>query len=479
LLNHSWHLLPELILLVAALCVVVAGFFRFVPARWMIGLTAASFAACGALVAWQWPSAPAYLLNNVLRVDHVSAVLRLLISLTGLLLLAFPIPEQKRKSEYLFFMLMIALGANLLAMSVDLLAVILSLEIISIASYALAGFAFSKTAAEGAWKYFLIGSVATAVTLFGMSYIFGATGSTQFTSPEFMEAALASPSALLKTGVLLTLAGFLFKMGAVPFHWWAPDAYQAAPLPVVALLSTVPKIAGAGVFIRFTLALSLQGHSQLFWQDVVAAIALATILIGSLGGLLQQDARRLMAYSSIAQSGFVLAGVAGMTPAGQQAALFYLVVLTVSNLLAFAGIQFFAQQANSYYLPDWAGWGRQRPAAAVALVVGFVSLAGLPPTAGFMAKLFVFTSLWQSYQTGYTALLLVLFIGGLAATVLGLFFYFKSPYYLLLRPRAGGDEKTGPAGGTLFLWLLVAATLILFFAPGLLMGWVNRVTFAG
>jgi NADH-quinone oxidoreductase subunit N len=477
LLNHTGYLLPEVLLLITAVGILTAGLFRAMPARWLVAAAAAGFSGSALMSVWLWPSNPVDLFYSTLRADQLSAVLRLLVLLAGLLLLAFPIPNQKKTSEYLFFLLIVALGASLLVMSTDLLLVVLALEVVSIASFALVGLTASAASAEGAWKFFLVGSVATAVTLFGMSYLFGATGSTQFTAPGFIGAALGGPSLLLQTGALFALAGMLFKMGAVPFHWWAPDAYQAAPLPVVAMLSTVPKVAGIGVFIRFTLALHAHGNSGLPWQDAVAAIALVTILIGSLGGLLQTDARRLMAYSSIAQTGFVLAGLAAMSAPGIQAALFYLWVLALSNLLVFAALQSLAQQANGFHLPAWAGLGRFHPQAAVGLVVGLVSLAGLPPAGGFMAKLFVFSALWQSCQNTAGPLALLLFVLGLGATVLGLFFYLKAPYYLLIKKGdPSGDGRTA-AIRLLFMWMLAATTLLLFFAPGLLMGWLNRVTF--
>jgi NADH-quinone oxidoreductase subunit N len=477
LFDHTGYLVPELVLLTGAVCILICGFFPRLSAWWLTTLAAAVLALAAVLLATVWPEEPQLFFFGMLRLDQLAAVMRLLLTGTALLVLFFPIQNGGRSAEYLFFVLTLVLGGNLLCMSADLLAVLLSLELISISSYALTGFSFSRAAAEGSWKYFLVGSVATAITIFGMSYVFGATGTTQFTSDRFLESALLQPSTLLAAGALLTLAGFLFKIGAAPFHWWAPDAYQSAPIAVAALLSTVPKVAGTCVLIRFTVALHTSGHDTVNWVYVLAIVALATLLTGTLGGLLQRDARRLMAYSSIAQSGFVLVGVACLTPSGVQTALFYLATLVVMNLLTFRSFQSMAHITGTWEISGWAGQGRQWTLLTLFLTGGLVALAGLPPTGGFMAKVFVFTALWSSYQTTSQPLLAILLTAGLAATVAGLFFYLKAPYYLVMKGGSPTENKNPTPGGTLFLWIMFVLTLLLFFQPGLLMGWLNRFTF--
>jgi NADH-quinone oxidoreductase subunit N len=477
LLDHTQFLLPELIVLVGAFLILILGFFPAVSHRWLTGIALSVLLMAGTLLVRSWPDAPIEFFYEMLRLDHLASALRLLLIGTAVLLCFMPFNTKNRFSEYLFFLLIITLGGNLLVMSIDLLSVVLALEVISLSSYALVGFSFSKASAEGSWKYFLIGSVATAITLFGMSYLFGATGTTQFTSTLFLERALTQPSSLLKMGALLSLAGFLFKIGAAPFHWWAPDAYQSAPVAVTTLLATLPKVAGMGVLIRFTLALHLFGQGDLNWRLVLAGLALVTLLAGNLGGLFQKNALRLMAYSSIAQSGFVLVGLASLTLEGTQTALFYLVTLVVMNVLTFRCLQHFESMTGTYELEKWIGWGRQQLLLTTFLTIGLIALAGLPPTGGFMAKLFVFSTLWQGYQTNGEFLLAVLFGVGLVATVIGLFFYLKAPYFLLIKTPSAliATKKSEP--GTLFTWLLVVVILLLFFYPGLLMGWLNRVTF--
>lgn len=477
LLDVSRGLLPELILFFGAVAVLVLGFFPGISRRWLTGAAAAALAASGVAALAAWPTDPRIYFFEMLRLDEGAAALRVMMSVTGLLVVAMPQTPRTRVSEYLFLILLVALGGNLLVMSIDFLAALLALELISLSSYALVGFSFSRAAAEGAWKYFLIGSAATAITVFGMSYVFGATGSTAFTSPAFAESARLHPSALLEIGTLLTLTGFLFKIAAAPLHWWAPDTYQAAPVAVTALLSTVPKMAGMGILMRFALAMQECCQGALNLPYVLAAIALLTLLVGNLGGLLQRDARRLMAYSSIAQSGFVLVGVTSVTPEGTQAAFFYLAILAIMNLLTFWCIDRLAAQTGTFEIARWAGLGRSRMMLTAFLTIGLVALGGLPPTAGFMAKLFIFTSLWAGYQASGDILLLALFAGGLAATVAGLFFYLKAPYYLLIKSAPGSVKMPATSAGNIFIWLLAALILLLFFHPGLLMGWLNRVTF--
>jgi NADH-quinone oxidoreductase subunit N len=477
LFENTGFLLPELILLLGAIALLVLGFFSSIPRAVLTSVAISTLLGSCLVLLMQWPESPYEFFYGALRVDPLANVLRLVLASTALLLIFMPLPNQRHFSEYLFFVLSITLGAQILVMSIDLLTVLLALELISLSSYALVGFSFSKKSAEGSWKYFLIGSVATAIMVFGMSYMFGATGTTLFTSRVFLNQVAQTPSTLFMFGALLALAGFLFKMAAAPFHWWAPDAYQSAPIAVTALVATLPKVAAVGVLIRFSFALQEAGLSYVNWRLIIAAIALITILVGTLGGLLQKDARRLMAYSSIAQSGFVLVGLASLSLVGVQAALFYLIALVVMNLLTFRCLHELAEVTGTFDLEQWAGWGRQQLLLTTLLTVGLIALAGLPPTGGFMAKLFVFTTLWGAYQTTGEYLLAALVAVGLITSVAGLFFYLKAPYFLLMKASSSAFETKKSKTGTLLTWLLVVVILFLFFQPGLLMGWLNRVTF--
>lgn len=415
------------------------------------------------------------LFDGMLRYDRFSAYFNLLFDVGGVLtlIMSFQRNSMPRSAEYVSLVLAIVLGAHLLVMSTNFVMIFLSLETISIGSYILAGFAFSKQAAEGSLKYFLFGATASAVMLYGFSILYGLTGTLDFSSAEFLRS-LVSPSSLLMISGLMSLTGFLYKVAAVPMHPWAPDVYEASPMPVVAFFSVVPKLAGVGILTRFVFALN--GASHYDWQFIVAVVAIATISVGNLSALWQKSPKRLMAYSSIAQSGFLLVGLAAFIPEGIHFMLFYATAYLVMNFVVFIYLQFF-ENRNILSISDFAGQGRLYTWPLIALLVAFVSLTGLPPTGGFMAKFFVFSSLWNAYQATGKSILLALFIIGLLNTVVSLFYYLRIPYYAFLRPGWNVGSVNSFTIKNFFGLILVLAVLLLFFQPNLLMSWINRINF--
>ncbi len=243
-------------------------------------------------------------------------------------------------------------------------------------------------------------------------------------------------SPLVFVGGLMTLAGFLFKMAAAPMHLWAPDVYQSAPTPVVAFLSVVPKTAGLGTLIKFVLAINLFGQSHFDWQLVLVALAALSMTVGNFSALWQTNPKRLLAYSSIAQSGFLLVGTVPMSLNGIHTALFYGTVLLIMNFLAFYTLQQFEQDGVST-ISTFAGLGNGGSFRSIALTTGLISLVGLPVTAGFSAKLFIFSGLWEAYGQSHKIVLIVLLVFGLINTVISLFYYLRIPYYLFLKDRPG------------------------------------------
>jgi len=360
----------------------------------------------------------------------------------------------------------------------NFITLILSLELISIPSYVLAGFSFSRRASEGALKYFLFGSVSTAIMIYGISLLFGVTGTLDFAGQEFINRLIQSPAPLLLVSGFMVMAGFMFKIAAVPFHLWVPDVYEAAPTPVVAFFSTVPKLAGIGALMKFSLALNLFGQSPVDWQIILCIVAMLSLLVGNFSALWQQDARRMMAYSSIAQTGFLLIGIASLSLSATRFLIFYATVFTISNLLTFHCIGRL-ERLQGLSIPSLAGMGKSHLWPSVFISIGLISLTGLPPTGGFTAKLLVFSALWSTYsETGKIALL-ALFAFGLINTVVSLFFYLKIPYYLFLKENQApvAQVEKNHLLENLLGAILVVIVLLLFFQPGLLMGWINRITF--
>jgi NADH-quinone oxidoreductase subunit N len=274
----------------------------------------------------------------------------------------------------------------------------------------------------------------------------------------------------------MALGGFLFKIAAVPMHPWAPDVYEAAPVPVIAFLSVAPKLAGLGALTKFILAVHVYGQSDFDWQTVIALIAILTITVGNFSALTQKDPKRMMAYSSIAQSGFLLIGVAAFLPQGIQYMVFYASVYLIMNFLVFTYLAYFANE-GILTISDFSGVGKKLLWPSVFLLTGLVALTGLPPTSGFTAKLFIFSSLWDAYQLTGKSILLWLLAFGLLNTVVSLFYYLKIPYYAFLKSSIEGEKRNNITFTNLLGFILVIATLILFFLPGLLMGWINRINF--
>ncbi|HYM90680.1 MAG TPA: NADH-quinone oxidoreductase subunit N [bacterium] len=323
------------------------------------------------------------------------------------------------RGEYYALVLLSTVGAMVMAASGTLLTLFLGLEILSLPLYILAGLARrSRRSQEAGLKYLLLGAFATAFFAYGVALVYGATGSI-----ALGRIAAAPRSSMLGAGVALLTIGLGFEAALVPFHAWAPDVYEGAPLPVTAFMSVVAKIgAFAGLLRVFPLALP-QFAAQ--WGQALAAIAILTMILGNLAALLQTNLKRLLAYSGIAHAGYLLMGVASGGPAGIWSVLFYLLVYTGMTLGAFGILLLLERQgAEADRLEDLAGLAARAPWAAVALVLFMVSLAGLPPTAGFIAKLYLFRAALGAHQT---ALALV----GVLTSVVAVYYYLRVAYVAL------------------------------------------------
>lgn len=420
------------------------------------------------------------LFSGLVKKDSFTDFLKLLFNLSGLLsvyMTSRSHKPQERLSEYYALITTVVLGAHLLVMSNNLLFLFLSLEVVSIASYVLTAFAFTKTATEGSLKYFIFGAVASSVMLYGFSLLYGITGSADFTSEAFAQALMQPVTLLFIIAAFFSMAGFLFKVAAVPMHPWAPDVYEAASMPVVAFFSVVPKLAGMGILAKFLFALQLSTSPAIDWQFVFVVIVCATLTVGNFSALSQQNVKRLMGYSSIAQSGFLLVGLLTFSAEGLHFFLFYASVYVILNYLVFLYLQFFEKYGITT-IAGFAGVSKSFLWPSIFLLVGLIGLTGLPPTAGFTGKLFLFTGLWDAYASTDKPSLLILFIFGLFNTVVALFYYIRISYFSFIRSANSVFTENKLTSLNFLGAILVVVILILFFSPGLLMGWINKINFA-
>lgn len=321
------------------------------------------------------------------------------------------------RAEYPILVLFAALGMGMMVSAGDLLTLYIGLELNSLAAYVLAAFLRNDSrSAEAGLKYFVLGALASGILLFGMSLTYGFTGTTSFAGiSTALEGGLSHGAVF---GIVFVLAGLAFKISAVPFHMWTPDVYEGAPTPVTTFFATAPKVAALCLTMRVALdAFGSQVHA---WQQIVIFAALASIVVGALGAIGQTNIKRLMAYSSINNVGFMLIGLAAATREGAAGMLVYLAIYVAMSLAGFVAI-LMMRDANGEAvesIPDMAGLSRTRPALAAAVAIVMFSLAGIPPLFGFWGKFVVF-------KAAVEADLVVLAAIGIAASVIGAFYYLK------------------------------------------------------
>ncbi len=340
---------------------------------------------------------------------------RLFLTATFIGLLAgLSLPDRvfaRRAAEYHLLLLTSLLGMLVLASARDLILLFLAFELMSIPLYVLAGFLKRDAGAvEAALKFFLVGSVSSAVMAYGLSFVYGATGTTDLAKI----AAVSHANPLLTLGLVLALVGFAFKIAAFPFHMWVPDTYEAASTPFVAWLSVAPKAAGFVALFR----VYFEGGDEraAAWGPVVALLATITMLAGNLMALPQQNTKRLLAYSGIAQIGYMLVGVAAASASGTAMVLFYLVAYVFGNMGAFLVVEALARAEGSESTSAFRGLAQRSPLLALAMLLFLLSLGGIPFVAGFWAKLYVF---WAAAERGLYWLVLL----GAILTVVALFYY--------------------------------------------------------
>jgi NADH-quinone oxidoreductase subunit N len=372
--------------------------------------------------------------------------------------------QRIRAGEYYGLILFGAVGMCLMSSAVELVLIFIALEISSISTYVLAGFRRrAAISSEASLKYFLLGSFATAFFLYGVALMFGATGST---SIAVMGESLRSNQIplLAYAGVAFMFVGLGFKVAAGPFHVWTPDVYEGAPAPVVGFMSTAPKAAAFAVLLRLMFEANAPGRLGLIW--VTAALSMT---LGNVGALVQQNVKRLLAYSSIAHAGYVLVAFAALPNNGIPAAMFYTASYAAMNVGAFAVVSHLAGAGERFVtLDDYAGLGRRSPLLAATLTIFLLSLIGIPMTGGFFAKFYVFSAALQANLVGLTII-------GVLNSAVGAYYYLRIIVMMYMREAREEVPATPvpPALGAA-LAISVAATLYLGLLPGRILEYASR-----
>jgi NADH-quinone oxidoreductase subunit N len=400
--------------------------------------TFTTLAATAGLCIWQWGEQKD-LVAGALRLDEFAIAIALIVLLAA----AFVIPlswreeaaerpgSQPRHGEFQALIIASTLGMVMLAQAQNLIAFFVALELLSIPLYVLCGAAIHRRESlESGLKYLIVGSLGSATLLYGMAFIYGGSGSTDFNAiAEGISADGLFEDPLILIGIALCAVGLAFKTSIAPFHQWTPDVYQGAPTPVTAFMAVATKAAAFAVFVRFfEVAL---GPSVDSWDSALAALAAISIIVGNVGALGQDSLKRLLGYSGVAQAGYILVGIVAASEFGTSSLVFYLAAYTLMNLAAFAVITI--RERQTPYGDDIRsveGLGRERPALAWPLTISMLALAGLPGTAGFIGKLFLIEA---AVEADFTWLGILIVIG----TMLSLGYYLRVLTYVWMR---GGEE---------------------------------------
>jgi NADH-quinone oxidoreductase subunit N len=369
---------------------------------------------------------------GVVAADNFGLFVTGILVLVGLLSLAISAPTVEREElpagEYYALLLFALAGMMLMATATDLLVIFLALEVLSLAVYVLTGIRRnSVTGTEGAFKYFLLGAFSSAFFLYGIAFVYGVTGSTRLDRIGSLIAAQAmSPTPLHLLAIGLLLVGFAFKVSAVPFHMWTPDAYEAAPPAVTGFMSTGVKAAAFAAFVR--VFLSAFGPLAAGWSVIIWWVAVATMIVGTVIGLVQSSVKRMLAYSSIAHGGYVLVALISANDVGKSALLFYLLVYAITNLGAFGIISVLESRDRSNdRVSDYAGLWSEHPVLALLMTIFLLSLGGFPPFGGFIAKWYVFSA---AVKAGYGGLAVI----GVLTSVISVFFYLRVIVMMYMTP---------------------------------------------
>lgn len=466
-------LAPETILVVTALGVLSLG-ITHPHARRSITLTAlfGGFAAAAALLLLP---VDGRFLNGMLALDPLTRIFKLGILGFALVTIVFAAESFPKLhfAESLALILFSTIGMTLLVGTEDLLMLFLALELAGILLYVLAAFAKeTRSSAEAGLKYFLIGGVSAAFLLYGLSLIYGVTGSTNLLVIA-RHSGTADP--LLLAGILLALGGFAFKVAAVPFHLWAPDVYEGAPTAAAAFIASGSKVAGIFILARVLTSglgpwTGTAGWNQFAagWSPILALMAAASVVFGNVAALAQSDVKRLLAYSAIAHTGYLFIGLCSADSAGLTAVLFYVLIYALTTAGAFGVVMLVEKQRGGARLGNFDGLARTSPVLAICLLIFFVSLAGIPPLAGFFGKFFLFAA---ALAHGSHLWLVIL---ALTLNAVSLYYYLLVLKHAFVHPAQADERPLHAPASQAVIAALALAVLLLGLAPSLLLHPLNQ-----
>lgn len=433
-------ILPEVLILVLGMLVLIVEPFWKEEKRRNVGwLTAGGLLAAMVIsLLFGQPGEPTSVLGGMIRFDWFGFFFKMLFMFAGAATALLLMDNEKvgHRGEAYLLLLASLLGMNLMAVSSDLVMLYLSIETTSIPLYILSGFMLNdEKSTEAGFKYLLFGALTSTVMLYGFSLVFGFTGTTNLYQLTDMFKTGALPLATALGTIALILVGLGFKVSIVPFHFWAPDVYEGAPTPVAGFLSTASKAAGFAVLVRlFFVAFS---GFTVSWTTVLAVLAAITMTVGNLLALPQTNIKRLLAFSSVAHAGYAMIGVVAFTKLGAASVVFYLAAYIATNLLAFGIVMAFSKVTGLEDVKDYSGMSRRSPWLGLMMLAAFLSLTGMPPFGGFVAKVFVFAA---GVQAGYVWLVIV----GILNSIIGVYYYLNVLKYVYLYRMPNQDEENHP-----------------------------------
>ena len=431
--------LPEIFILVVGILVLVLDPFwkkdenRRLNLGWLTagGLTAALVLS----LLLDRPSEPVLAWGGMVRFDWLAFVFKMFILFASAITALFfmDVEQLGKRAESYLLLLAATIGMCLMVSASDLVMLFLAIETTSIPMYVLAGFMLDdKKSTEAGFKYLLFGAMTSGIFLYGLSLVYGFSGTTQI---ENMRSYFTSLNPISVGVLFLLVVGLGFKISLAPFHFWAPDTYEGAPTPVAGILSTASKAAGLAVLIRLFITAFPQVDAN--WQLILAVLAALSMTVGNLVALAQKNLKRLLAYSSIAHAGYALVGVVAGNELGIKAVVYYLIAYVLTNLAAFGIVAAFGRVTGSDEIRAYDGMSRRSPYLAIAMLVAFLSLSGMPPFGGFIGKVLVFAA---AVEAGWYWLVIV----GIINSVVGVYYYLTVMKYVYLYRMEGENEESHP-----------------------------------
>jgi NADH-quinone oxidoreductase subunit N len=410
--------------------------------------------------------------GGMVYIDKASLFFKQLIGLSAFVFIVHArLFKYKFANEVYFLVLCVILGLVFLTMTTHFFVIFVGLELVSLSSYALVAFQKNKINFEAAIKYLIFGATTTAIMLMGVSLFYGITHSFNFSSADYIKSLGSNSPAVIQSLSFLFMGGLLFKTAAAPFHSWVADVYEATPTPLVSFLSFAPKAAGFLLLARFV------HFAPVSMEYAVVTVAVLSLVVGNLSALSQTNAKRMLAYSGIAQSGFILMGLLKGDTNDFYGTFFYILAYLPITMGSFFLVDVLFKLTNSLEMKDYAGIGQKNVFLGLNSLVIMVALIGLPPTVGFLAKLMVFSSIATGGEGQPQTLYFALVVFGLLNAAISIYYYLKIPYFMLVK---SAREKTS-VGTDYFLTFLLSyfsfAIIFLFFFPDRLSEAINAILF--